>query len=229
MKQYLMAAVAVIVALSSFAQADDKMQFNIVNLAAEQSRQVKNDVMVAVMQATAEKNSSAEAARAVNETMAWADAIISAREQIRHRTLNYQTRPVYRDRIITGWTATQQVRFEGEDFDTLTTLIGTLQQQLQVVSMRFEVSDRKRTGEIDTLIVEALDAFTRKAELISRTMKAQDYRLVAVTVDENGDPPIAYRGIVQAEAMSAVAAAPQVEAGDSKIAVRVAGSIQLIH
>ena len=59
-------------------------------------------------------------------------------------------------------------------------------------------------------------------------MNAQDYRLVAVSVDENGSPPIPYRGLVQAEAMAAGAPPPQVEGGDSKLQVRVSGSIQLI-
>lgn len=227
MKINLMILTVVLVALSTFAYAEEQMQFNIVNLSAEQSRQVQNDVMVAVMQATAEKNSSAEAAQAVNETMAWADAIISAREQIRYRTLNYQTRPVYRDRIVTGWTASQQVRLESEDFEAMTTMIGTLQQQLQVMSMHFAVSAERRKQELDTLIVAALEAFNNKAELISQTMKARDHRLVSLTVHENG-APVGYRGVVQAEAMSA-RAAPQVEAGDSKITVRTAGSIQLIY
>ncbi len=228
MKITLMIATAVVVALSSPAYADETMQFNIVNLAAEQSTQVKNDLMVAVMQAVAEKNSSAEAAQAVNDTMAWADTIISAAEQVRYRSLNYQTRPVYRDRSVAGWTASQQVRLESEDFETLTAMIGTLQQRLQVASMQFSVSEEKRKREIDTLIVAALESFNQKAELVSRTMKATDHRLVSLTIDENG-APIAYRGVVQAEAMSAGAAAPQVEAGDSKVTVRVAGSIQLIY
>ncbi|MEJ2057347.1 MAG: SIMPL domain-containing protein [Desulfofustis sp.] len=228
MKIILMIVTAATVALSSFAHADDTMQFNIVNLTAEQSRQVKNDVMVAVMQATAEKNNSAEAAQAVNKSMAWADTIISASEQIRYRSLNYQTRPVYRDRIVTGWTASQQVRLESEDIEALTAMIGTLQQQLQVVSMDFAVSAEKRKQELETLIVAALEAFNHKAEMISQTMQARDYRLVSMTVNENG-APVVYRGAIQAEAMSAQAMAPQVEAGDSKITVRIAGSIQLIY
>lgn len=220
-------AASLIILISSSAFGDDQVQFNIVNLGSEQSRQVENNVMVVVMQAAAQKNSSSEAGNAVNEMMVWADRIISADKEIKHQTTNYQTRPVYNDRAITGWEASQQLRLQSANFEALTTMIGALQQQLQIISMRFEVSPEKRKEEIDTLIVEALDAFTKKAELVTRTMKARDYRLVAISVDENGSP-VAYRGIVQAEAMAARAPAPQVEAGDSKIQVRIAGSIQLI-
>jgi len=227
MKIKVMVVTFLLIALPAFASANEQMQFNIVNLSAEQSRQVENDVMVVVMQASAQKNSSAEAANAVNQIMAWADPIMSADTQIRYQSLNYQTRPVYHERSVTGWTASQQVRLESENFEALTTMLGTLQQQLQIVSMQFAVSEAKRKSEIDTLIVAALEAFTEKAELISQSMKARDHRLVSIAVDEHGTP-VGYRGIVQAEAMAVGSAAPQVEAGDSKISVRVTGSIQLI-
>jgi len=227
MKIKLMVIPIVIAALSSFAHADEKMQLNIVDLSAELSSQVENDLMVIVLQATAQKNSSAEAADAVNQIMAWADPIITADDQIRYQSLNYQTRPVYHERSISGWTAIQQIRLEADSFESMTTMITTLQQQLQIVSMQFTVSEEKRKDEIDSLIVHALEAFTQKAELISQALRAQDHRLVAISIDENGIPGV-YRSPVHAEAMTVRAAAPQVEAGDSKITVRVTGSIQLI-
>ncbi len=219
---------ALILSISSVAFGEEQIQFNVINLSAEQSRQVGNDVMAVIMQAAAQKNSSLEAGRKVNELMSWADQIISEEERVKHQTMNYQTRPVYQERNIVGWNASQQLLLQSSDFDVLTTMLGTLQQQLQIVSMRFEVSSEKRQEELDTLIVEALEAFRKKAELIALTMKAQDYRLVSLSVDENGSRPIAYRGLAQAEAMAVQAPAPSVEAGDSKIEVRVSGSIQLI-
>ena len=227
MKILLTATAALIIAIAAPAFGDDQVQFNIVNLQAEQSRQVENDVMVVLMQAAAQKNSSAEAGKAVNEMMVRADRVISADARITHQTMNYQTYPVYQDRVVTGWTVSQQLRLQSEDFEALTAMVGTLQQELQVISLQFQVSEQKRRAEIDSLIVEALEAFSAKAELITRTMKASDYRLVAVSIDENGSP-VVYRGMVQAEAMAARAPAPQVEAGDSRILVRISGSIQLI-
>ncbi len=227
MKIIVAVASALIFAVSSLASAAEEMQFNIVNLRVEQAREVANDVMVVIMQAAAQKNSSAEAAQSINETMAWADAIIAGDQRIRHKTLNYQTRPVYQNKSITGWSASQQLQLQSEDIEALTAMAGTLQQRLQIASMRFQVSDDRRAEELETLIVEALGAFRTKAQLIADTLKAQDYRIVALSVDENGGPR-PYQAVVQAEAMMARAAAPSVEAGDSKIQVSVTGSIQLI-
>jgi predicted secreted protein len=227
MKILLTAVTALIIAIAVPASGDDQVQFNIIDLRAEQSRQVENDLMVVLMQAAAQKNSSAEAGKTVNEMMVRADRVISADDRITHQTMNYQTRPVYHDRVVTGWTVSQQLRLQSKEFEALTGMVGTLQEELQVISMQFQVSEQKRSAEIDTLIIEALEAFTAKAELITRTMKARDYRLVAISIDENGSP-VVYRGMVQAEAMTARAPVPQVETGDSRMVVRISGSIQLI-
>ncbi len=227
MKTFVACAAALVVTISSLAFADEQVQFNIVNLRVDQSREVVNDVMVVIMQATAQKNSSGEAAQSVNEIMGWADTIIAADQRIKHKTLNYQTRPIYQNKSVTGWTASQQLQLQSHDIEALTKMAGSLQQQLQIVSMGFQVSPERRAEELETLIVEALEAFNTKAKLVTRTMKANDYRLVNVSIDENGSP-MPYRGVVQAEALGARAAAPSVEAGESKLRVSVAGSIQLV-
>ena len=227
MKIFIAFTSALIVCVSALAFADQQVQFNIVNLRVEQTREVSNDVMVVVMQAAAQKNSSAEAARSVNEVMAWADRIISEDQRISHQTLNYQTRPIYQNKTITGWSASQQLQLQSQDIEALTTMAGTLQQKLQIGSMRFQVSTDRRAEELETLVVEALEAFRGKAELVTRTLKASDYRLVNLSIDENGGPR-PYHAVVQAEAMAMRAAPPSVEAGDSKLQVSVTGSIQLI-
>ncbi len=222
------AALFLIISSPAFGDhGDEQVQYNIVNLNAEQSRQVANDVMVVTMQAIAQKDNAAEAGRKVNETMKWADQIISDDNKIKHKTLNYQTQPVYHNRVITGWKVSQQLRLQSTDFDSLTAVVGRLQEQLQVASMRFEISPDRRKQEVNTLIVEALQAFREKAGLITQTLKAQDYRLVTVSVNE-GKTIMPFRGMVQAEAMSVGASAPTVEAGDSKVRVGVDGTIQLI-
>ena len=227
MKFIVAVASVLIFAVSSLASATDEMQFNIVNLRVEQVREVANDVMVVIMQAAAQKNSSAEAAQSVNETMSWADTIIAGDQKIHHKTLNYQTRPVYQNKSITGWSASQQLQLQSENIEALTAMAGALQQHLQIVSMRFQVGDDRRAEELESLIVEALQAFRTKAGLIADTLQAQDYRIVALSIDENGGPR-PYQAVVQAEAMMARSAAPSVEAGDSKIQVSVSGSIQLM-
>lgn len=225
-----LAAVAALVLLSACSAyaGEEALHYNIVNLDASSSAQVANDVMVVVMQAAAQKNSAADAGHAVNDMMKWADSVIAGNAAVQHRTMNYQTRPVYQNKTISGWSVIQQLRLQSGDFEALSTMVGTLQQQLQVSSMHFEISPERRKQEVDRLIVAALDAFRDKAGLIAGTLKAQDHRVVSLSVADN-PVRIPYDSGIQMEAMSAMRApAPVVEAGDSTVQVSVSGSIQLV-
>jgi predicted secreted protein len=213
--------------LAGPAVATEEINYNIVNLSAERSRQVENDVMVVLLRTVAEADRAADAARKVNEQQAWADEIIKPVEAVSYRTMQYQTHPLYQNRQISGWSVSQQIRLESTDIEGLTALVGTLQERLQISSMQFEISPDRRKKESDALTVEALQAFRNRAEMISQALGAGDYRLVTISVQENNNPAPYFR--VQAEAMAAQAPAPPVvEAGDSQVMVSVSGSIQLI-
>jgi predicted secreted protein len=129
--------------------------------------------------------------------------------------------------VVIGWSVSQQLRLQSTDIDSLTTLVGRLQEQLRVNAMSFAVSPEKRDEVAAGLITEALENFSKKAGLIAETLGAKDYRIVSISVGESR-PPHPYRQSYQTEAMSVKAgSAPQVEAGESKIVVRADGSIQL--
>jgi predicted secreted protein len=208
--------------------AAEELNYNIINLQADAARQVDNDVMVVIMSALFEANSAAEAAKNVNKMMIWAAAIAGKSDSIKSQTMNYQTRPLYKNKAVVGWTVNQQIRFESKDFESLSTLVGTLQEKLRVQSMQFEVSPDRQENTVTELITASLEAFGEKARLVTKTLGAGDYRIVNISVREES-PAAPYRRGFQAEAMSVQqSSAPHVEAGDSRINVRVDGTVQLI-
>ena len=213
--------------LSSPLFAAEQLNYNIINLQADAARQVDNNVMVVSMSAHSEADSAAEASENVNNMMAWAAAIAKENDSIKSRTLNYQTRPLYKNKELIGWSVNQQIRFESRDFRTLSTLVGRLQEKLRVNSMQFEVSPDQQEANVNELITAALAAFREKALLVSTTLGAQDYRIVKISIRENKFSTPYPRGY-QAEAMSLQkSSTPHVEAGDSRLNVRAEGSIQL--
>jgi predicted secreted protein len=226
MKMFISVA-ALILCFSGQTLADEELHYNIINLNASSSKQVENDVMVVVMRAVSEANSATESAARVNTAMQWATEQLKNQEAISHQSLNYQTRPLYQNKQVSGWRVSQQIRLKSTKIETLAAAVGTLQQQLQVVSMQFEISPDIRKQEASKLVVEALGAFRAKANLVVETLQAKDYRLVTIRINENRQP-IAYRRGVQAEAMAMSAAPPAVEAGETEVLVSIEGSIQLI-
>lgn len=207
----------------------EELNYNLIHLSAGSEIDVDNDISIVLMNAYAEKNSAREASDSVNTDMEWALKLCSQYSMVEAKTMNYQTRPNYnKTRTITGWHASQQLRLESPDIENLSKLVGRLQDQLNISSMRFEVSTEKRKKAVEAMTVKALEEFTTKAQLITKTIGASDFRIVNLNIGENS-PPRPYQRGFQAESMSlAKSTAPAVQAGESRILVQVNGSIQLV-
>ncbi len=207
--------------------AQETPLFNQVHLDAQAEREVENDQLEVVLMVQEEGVKPDEIATRVNETMQWALQVAGADEDIEVSTRSYQTYPVYNDRFIVGWRASQELYLRSEKISDLTELVGQLQQKLQVNQMNFSPTKATRTRIENELISEAMLAFRQRADVIKGHMDNMDYRIVNIQVSAGQAGPVMYRESVMAMAKMADAAmAPAVEAGTSKVIVTVSGSIQ---
>jgi len=206
--------------------ADAAPRFNQIHFQVERSRMVDNDRMQAVLSVTAEDASAARLADQINRTMDWAVKTAKTRPGIEVRSGNYRTYPVYNKDKIQRWRAVQELILEGTDFATLSSLIGQLQERLQVASINFSVSPARRAAVEDELIAQALDAFKQRAELVRKRLAARGYRIVDAAINTGGAQPAPI--MMRAAAMEASSIAPPaVEAGTSTLSVNVTGVIEL--
>jgi predicted secreted protein len=149
-----------------------------------------------------------------------------ARAMVEARSGSYRTYPVYNKERIQRWRATQELLLEGSDFAELGSLIGQLQERLQVTSLNFSVSPVRRAAVEDELIAQALDAFKQRAELVRKQLASKGYRIVDVTINTGGGQPVPI--MMRAAAMEAASVTPPaLEAGTSTLSVNVGGVIEL--
>ena len=228
MKNVIIVPLIILIAVAASAASSDELNYNLVNLFGAAESHVDNDLLAVTMQSSADAASAQEAANMVNQEMNWALNLIKDIAVIKKQTINYQTRARYQNKVIIGWSVSQQLRLESEDIDTLSHFIGSLQEKLQVISMDFKISPSQKKDATEALITEALAAFEEKARLVSLALRARDFRIVTLNIAENA-PAIPLQRGYQMEAMSLASAdPPQLEAGESTLAVRVDGTIQLI-
>ena len=208
----------------------DELNYNMVSLHSSAEKFIDNDVLIITMKASHDSSSHKDAAESVNKKMMWAKEQLRNKPDFKVQTLNYQTYPRYQNKTVIGWSVTQSIRIEGTDMEELAQTSGTLQEKLLLSSMMLQVSREKKQAAIRELISEALEAFRSKAELIAQSMSANDYNLVSISIHEDNSPipitPVMRNH--QMESMAAMAAPPQIEGGESKITVRVDGTIQLV-
>lgn len=205
--------------------ADEAPRYNQVHFQVEQTRVVDNDRMHAVLSVTAEDESAARLADQINRTMDWALKTTKVNNKIEARSGGYRTHPVYDKNKIRRWRATQELILEASDFAELGGLIGQLQERLQVASINFSVSAGKRRAVEDELIAQSLDAFKQRAELVRKQFTAKGYRIVEVSINTGGGPPVPLMRGLAMEAASV--APPALEAGTSTLTLIVGGTIEL--
>ena len=205
--------------------AEPAEPFNRINLQAEASAEIENDLMQVRLAAEAKGSSPADIADNINRDMGQALNEVKKYPTIKFRTGNYITRATYDKLIFREWEGSQALLLESKDVKTLSSFLGQLQQKLLVKSMSFTTSEEVRKTAEDKLITQALDAFKARARLITENMKASDYRIVNINIGTGGGYQPQIRTM---ELGKSYISAPAVEAGSSVMSVNVSGTIELV-
>ena len=226
MKNMMMIAICLVISAAA-AGADTEPRYNQVRLQSQQSESVSNDTMHVTLQTYAEMQDPARLAARINQEMEWALANAQEVEGVKVSTGSYQTWPVTRKEVTTGWRGQQTLILESRDTEVLSRLTGQLQEKLQIKSMNFTVSDEKRVAVENRLIDIALNAFKERARIVGDNLKADGYRIVEVNVGTTTQrPPVMYQARM-ATLSSAAGEAVAVEGGESDVRVTVNGTIEL--
>lgn len=232
----LLASAGVVLALTlamSPARADHNggaPQLGSVSLSAHASTEVDNDVMRAVLFAEEEDADPARLADRVNRATANAMAVAKSQAGVKVKTGGYQTHPVYDKARIVRWRARSDLILESTEFRVLADLVGRLQSTLKLGGVDFTVSPELRQKTQDELMAAAVADFQRRSSLVAASFGASGYRVRDAAVSSDDGVPPMPRAVLAMRAAPAAAdsvQAPVVEAGTSRIAVSVTGTILL--
>ena len=227
MKKIVMLLICALAA-SSVVRADEApLRYNQVRLQAQQSESVSNDTMHVTLNSYAEMQDPAKLAARINQDMDWALAQAKHYSEVKVSTGSYQTWPVTRKQVTTGWRGQQDLILESRDTEMLSQLTGELQKKLKIKSMSFSVSDEKRIAVENRLIDSALNAFKVRALIVGENLNAKGYRIVDINIGTSAQrPPVMYQARVATMAMES-SDAVAVEGGESDVRVTVSGTIEL--
>jgi predicted secreted protein len=116
---------------------------------------------------------------------------------------------------------------ESRNVEKLSQLLSRLQERLALESISYAVSDERRQAVEEELIKQALDAFKKRARLVTEQLGRKSYRLVEMTIHSSGQPipPRRMRGGMMA--MESSVATPSLEAGTQTLRVKIEGGIEL--
>lgn len=215
---------------ATFAQPTEQLNYNLVNVQAEATRQISNDEMYAVLYIERSKKQPAELSALITQLMNQAIAASKKYPQVKVETGTQSTYPVYDNdsQKLKEWRGRAEIRLKSTDFKAVSQLISELQQNFQTQSINFTVSDAQRKKVENELMVEASKNFQQRAQMLTSAWNKSGYQLVNLNLNTNDyyPQPVMMRANMAKFAGAEAADAQNVEAGESKITVNANGSIQ---
>ncbi|WP_180178620.1 SIMPL domain-containing protein [Acinetobacter sp. YH01005] len=215
--------------LAAATQAADPLNYNIVNIQADATRQVSNDQMYAVLYIEKSNKQPAELATQINQLMT--QAVNTARKYpaVKIETGSQSTYPIYDNdsRKLKEWRGRAEVRLESTDFKAASQLVSELQQNFQTQSISFSVSDAQRKKVENELMVEVSKNFQQRAQALAQAWNKSGYNLVNINLNTSnyGGQPVPRMAMMKA-ASADVIPEQEMAGGESKITVSANGSIQ---
>ena len=221
-----------VLCLAGSGAAFAEQTYNRIGLSAEAARMVENDHMEIRFAAHAGDPDPLRVAQTINRMMERAMAVVADQPGVDIRTGNYRIQPVYGAstshgaRKIERWTGYQQLKLGGSDQARLRTLAGQVQDHLVIEGMGFSVSPQRRERTEDALLEPVIAKLRDKAERVRKALGKSGYELVRLNIGPVGSPPPVTRmdGVMRA---GALASAPTVAAGASRVQVSVSAEIEL--
>lgn len=215
---------------TAFADQNEPLNYNIINISAEASRDISNDLMHANLYVEKSNKQPAELAAQINQLMNQAINAAKKYPSVKIETGSQHTYPVYDNdnRKLREWRARAQVRIESTDFKAASQLIAELQQNFQTESINFTVSEAKRKKIENELMLEASKNFQQRAQSLAQAWNKAGYQLVNMNINTNnsGYPPVPRMAMAKAAYAEAAIPDQEMAAGESKMTVSANGSIQ---
>lgn len=205
----------------------------VLNLEAQASLEVPQDLGRAALYAEKEAQSASEAQNQVNKVVGEAIQQAKRRPGITVVTTGYQTYPVYSQKAgdLKGWRVRASIQLESTDFAQLSDTTALLSRnRMNLDGITFVLSRENREKTEATLSTDAIKAFQDKAARAAKAFGKTQYQLKEVTVGQDGAqvmPMVGRPVMMSAKAMAFEGAAAPMESGKTLVTVTVRGSVTL--
>lgn len=228
---------AALLALAAAAQAETRPMTmtapqNVLQLAAQGSVEVRQDLLMLTLSADRE---GASAAQVQENLRAALDAALSEAkktaepQQMDVQTGEFSVIPRYdRNNKISGWQGRASVLLQGRDFPRITAAAARVS-AMTVSHVEFDLSREQRAKAQTEAQKQAIDAFKARAAEITRAFGFASYTLREVSVGNENDefmPRAMYAAAPESASLLSKKAAVAVEPGTSTVRVTVSGSVQ---
>ncbi|PID51302.1 MAG: hypothetical protein CR960_01520 [Pasteurellales bacterium] len=234
LQKYLLILPLMVTAVGSFAQEisskndDYKSSFH---FATEVRRTIDKDLMLASVYSRKTGKSLTELREFVSKNLNEVLELAKQYPTIEVEATGIQNYPHYKKDKVKGWEAQGNIEFKSKDFKAMEKLLASLGENIALNSVYFTVSPEKRAILEDELTIEMVEKLKHKAEIIKKTLNANEYILDNVKLGNFNDRTY-YRPYMEQMTYNSAKAPLQeeikipLEAGQETIVSQVSGTVR---
>ena len=209
----------------------EPLNYNQVSLRAEVQQKVNNDTLTVTLFAEDQDSDPAKLANRITTRLNQGLETARSNNAIRVSSGNRHTQPVYDEKRknIIAWRERGEIRLEGTDFAAISSTMGELLGNLSLGGMHFSLSAASRSATENELMERAIEAFQQRADIATRSLGGNGYRIVNLNLNTQFMTPRPYMqsGRMMAMAADAEMATPAVEGGEADVTVSADGVIEV--
>lgn len=203
-----------------------------VSLSAQAEQMLPNDEVVVRLRIEAEGPKADTLRRKVNRISRVVDARLTREKHVVQETTGRRMEPVWHydnvshRRIRDGWRLVQSERVTSTDLDAVPDWVDAIERAgAHLDGLAFQVSRQAENAARDRLRMQAVAEFRARAAATAKALDASSFRILRLNTNAMMPRPIQpMMGLAMAAKDAAV---PALEAGQSRITVKVSGDILL--
>lgn len=205
----------------------------LLNLSAQEQREVEQDILVAVLRYIAQGPDPTALQNEVNTAIDEALSVLGESETIRYSTEQYfvypyRGRPAREEDDTPLWRAQQSLRLSSEDSGELLEYAGRLQNAgLQMGALNYTLSPEKEEDVMNSLLESALGKLQAKADQAAGALGKSSAALIEVNIEDSPNFGIRRDAAVAMAAESEAFQPPSASPGVSRVTLRVSAKARL--
>jgi len=218
------------VVLNQARAEETTMRYNQVSLTATVTKEVVPDLLRITLYS---ENRDVNAARLAEATTKKLNIAIEKARQMTGVTVQSGNRhsAQTRDKKALVWRERAELHLESHDFAALAALSGQLSNELNIAGQYFLISKPRQKEIENQLIEEAIAAFDERAQLVTKALVGNSYKIINLNIDNSGrNFPIIARYAMEEMVIASPMGdgiTPHIEAGTREVTVSVSGIIEI--
>jgi len=232
MRYFILPCIIVLIYSLPAQAAEKRSAVTTVSLSSEATKNITHDEVVMDILVETRGQNTKKMRNQVNRISLQISQRMEREQSVTLATTNRRTDPVYEKGLYpqqrVAWVVSQSIRITSTDLDALPTWLDAIEKiGAKLQGLRFKISNTLRQDTENSLRMQAIKNFRRKAATVAQALSAKSFKILHLQTDETRPLYTVQRTHAIPMLSDATNTPPSMHAGKSRITISVNGEIEI--